>query len=1551
MRPRAVLFTTLGLAVAASVLAHCSTPEVKKQPGAWPTENKDDFSTVKLRADVVQPPQAQLDEAKVEPNRLVFPASQAAEVIKRWPAGAPVVGGRRTAGREGNNAFGFVRKVKQVRQEGDTIVVDTEPATLLDVLEPGQMRATVDPRSAVPVDVTGVTDEELRRLFPSPGSGPGVSVDEANGEATPDAGATMADSGASQDTDGGLGTKNYPGLGNAMGGASSGPMFGPFGGPTVRTSDYDGDISYRNMSARFDATEAFNLPNSISQRTGTDIGNGIFTLFDRSFTKTVKLGGKSYTATYVMKARLKSSLYFKPTLHLYIDVDGGLTRGLYLDELQASLKGPFNYKGDLEVAVDIKIPGITDRPDDQVGPPENLVNLLGEIAEGFVAPSKTIKGGIITGPVIAGIPTTYQFELNLDCTGTIKGATTLSSTVSLDAASLGGGITYTDAKGFSYDNPSKMTPKATAKLVGGPIGIDCGIAPTLIWKFADLGGPIVAVRAGVQAEVKGTSECPAKSKTSGLPDLKTTVDFTSDVALQIGADIDAFKFKKSIGPINVYKWPVPAFKLYTASLTQSKAGLGFCKSSCDDKAASADESDVDCGGATCDKCVAGKKCKSPSDCRSGICRPDGVCGGGPCDNGVADGDESGIDCGGSCAAKCADYGPCRTGADCASGICGAAGSLYPNRCVQALCQDGTKNGDESDVDCPCRLPGSSSTCENGRACRTNADCQSGLCNPTTRTCAADTCSDGLLSGDEAAVDCGGSCSFKCATGANCRVDGDCQNGICNRVTKKCAASPCEDGVKNGAETGTDCGGPTCGKCPELAGCLQASDCTSGICSTNQRCAANRCGDGILNDSETGVDCGGPTCTKCGVGATCSSNADCLGGRCSTVTGRCVNSACDDGVKNFTETDVDCGGACRTCTAGKACSTGPDCTSGRCIGGVCASDRCKDQRKNGPENGVDCGSNSGCNVLCATGNGCASDADCISGICNTVSGVCAQSACFDGRKSSGEADVDCGGPCTLKCDGGKTCTQASDCASGFCRADGKCAASHCDNGVKDADETDLDCGGTLCNANPLTKCGVNKVCTSSNDCQSGACKQDGTCAANQCSDGTKNGQETDLDCGGATCRPTNPCATGQACLVGADCANGACHANTKLCVASVCGDLAKSGDETDVDCGGSTCTPRCDQGKGCNVNSDCAPSPGYGVASCNVLTHQCMLTFCGNGQRDGDETDLDCGGSQCRSSTPTGVPGSPRKCGISQGCSTHADCQSDYCAGGFCAPLPPPSPKSCREWYTQLKQPGQTVPSGPYKIQHAPKVSSHPRDDIQVYCDMSDAGFDGSGRGGWTLVGVYSSKMNASWDWPAEPHRFLGAAGPSGGGYGTTRTPEEVTVDDYVTSTRDWVHLMQIDWSEMRWAAYYRAARTYMSRPIPRSDIRVAPPLTMAQNLWNTSAATIDNDQQGGYLIYGGTSNYYWCAGGQPFTDLGLNAVLPPAGAPRGCKNHGYLLNGYDFGEQTANAGLTFSGAGCTQPGNPGSCVPQFMSSSYGGTLIYGTTYPRADVAAHAVWAY
>ncbi len=70
------------------------------------------------------------------------------------------------------------------------------------------------------------------------------------------------------------------------------------------------------------------------------------------------------------------------------------------------------------------------------------------------------------------------------------------------------------------------------------------------------------------------------------------------------------------------------------------------------------------------------------------------------------------------------------------------------------------------------------------------------------------------------------------------------------------------------------------------------------------------------------------------------------------------------------------------------------------------------------------------------------------------------------------------------------------------------ADLCANGVKDGEETDVDCGGPDCDA-----CAEFKSCNVDSDCESGWCRNNIKCIEPSCEDGVKNQDESNVDCGG------------------------------------------------------------------------------------------------------------------------------------------------------------------------------------------------------------------------------------------------------------------------------------------------------------------------------------------------------------------------------------------------------------------------------------------------------
>jgi hypothetical protein len=619
--------------------------------------------------------------------------------------------------------------------------------------------------------------------------------------------------------------------------------------------------------------------------------------------------------------------------------------------------------------------------------------------------------------------------------------------------------------------------------------------------------------------------------------------------------------------------------------------------------------------------------------RVGVDFQDDTMAQGTCSDGIQNSTETDVDCGGTNMAHicnpCADGKRCLVARDCLDGVC-AAGV-----CAAPTCNDGVRNGRESGVDCggATMCP----RCADGQSCTASSDCANGSCDAPTMTCmsAAATCSDGIQNSTETDVDCGGTnmahiCSA-CADGKRCLVDRDCLSGVC--VAGVCAVATCGDGIRNGGETGVDCGGPTtCRRCLPGEGCTSAMDCENANCDLGMmRCAVTTasCGDGILNGSETDVDCGG-ACPACPDGAHCRLDADCASGLCGA--GICATAAsCTDGVQNGNETDVDCGGSCPPCAFGGRCFVSTDCFSGvcdpnrrRCLGS------CTDGVQDGHETDVDCGFT--CNVGCATGQHCGTNNDCAGNSC--VGGVCQATTCTNGVRDVGEADVDCGGPVCRACVAGQSCHDNTDCFNGQCSNQHTCTAANTGcaiDGIFDNDETDLDCGGS-CPA-----CAIGLRCRVNQDCQKPQACVGGFCAATvSCSDGVQDGDETGVDCGGScsscpgdACRDPRECTTNQ-CVLG--------H-----CAAATCADGVQDVDETDVDCGGSCA--RCTVGHHCAADADCLKS------TCSGGT--CTAPTCSDGVQNGTETGVDCGGGSCPA------------CASGGGCLTATDCASNVCLVSTC----------------------------------------------------------------------------------------------------------------------------------------------------------------------------------------------------------------------------------------------------------------------------------------------
>lgn len=246
---------------------------------------------------------------------------------------------------------------------------------------------------------------------------------------------------------------------------------------------------------------------------------------------------------------------------------------------------------------------------------------------------------------------------------------------------------------------------------------------------------------------------------------------------------------------------------------------------------------------------------------------------------------------------------------------------------------------------------------------------------------------------------------------------------------------------------------------------------------------------------------------------------------------------------------------------------------------------------------------------------------------------------DGVKNGSETDVDCGGDASAaaRCADGKTCAVDADCKNAFCHA-GVCATPTGSDHVKNGDESDVDCGGTTTGA---AKCADGKACKDGvRDCASAVCKAN-VCVAPTHSDGVENGDETGEDCGGPT---AGKCGDGEGCTDGArDCTSSVCKSD--VCQAPTHGDGVKNGDETGKDCGGPTSGTPCDDLDGCLDAVNAARDCKSGVCKNNV----CQKPTDSDTVQNGLETDVDCGGD-----------GDAKRCAATKKCQKGSDCSSLGC---------------------------------------------------------------------------------------------------------------------------------------------------------------------------------------------------------------------------------------------------------------------------------------------------
>ncbi len=504
-----------------------------------------------------------------------------------------------------------------------------------------------------------------------------------------------------------------------------------------------------------------------------------------------------------------------------------------------------------------------------------------------------------------------------------------------------------------------------------------------------------------------------------------------------------------------------------------------------------------------------------------------------------------------------DTGParCFSNSECAGNPMGSVCDAARGRCVQCLaaadtcdpaqhCDDASNTcvaGCRSDEGCAGSDAGVARRCDTAthacvecvrdEHCAAGSLCVGSVCVPgcnDTRACPTgqSCCGGACIDPQRNTAHCG-ACNRACMTANASRA---CTNGTCTVATCTAPFGDCDGSATNGCEVNTLTDASHCGGCGMA--CAPRANATAS-------CAAGRCDYAC----STGfADCDGDPSNGCEVDTRASaSHCGACGRACSLpnataacVMGACAVSACaagfgdcDGNASNGCETDTrvsttHCGGCGMACAGGD--NALPGCVTGRCvIACVAGFADCDGSAANGCEvdTRTSAGNCGGCGRSCSfmgAGASCAGGA-CVLGACDAglanCDGAMANGCETDTRTSAANCGM-CGRACPTPAHAAPTCAGSTcgyTCLAGW---------GDCDGSATNGCETDLAVTAAHCG-----RCG--------NACGSGVCAGS-VCQAPTCTDGVRNGTESDVDCGGGACPVCGLCRT---CRVNADCAAGTC----------------------------------------------------------------------------------------------------------------------------------------------------------------------------------------------------------------------------------------------------------------------------------------------------------------------------------------------------------------------------------------------------------------------------
>ena len=542
---------------------------------------------------------------------------------------------------------------------------------------------------------------------------------------------------------------------------------------------------------------------------------------------------------------------------------------------------------------------------------------------------------------------------------------------------------------------------------------------------------------------------------------------------------------------------------------------------------------------------------------------------------------------------CEDGNACTAQDSCLDGVCKAGDALAcndNNGCTKDLCNPAKGCVAE---------PDDSGTCNDKDPCTVDDYCKFGACQPGSSA----TCSDENVCTSDSCVPSKG-CQHAPLDGITCDADGT----KCT-ANDTCVSGQCKPGEKTKCDDNNSCTVDSCmddtGLCayktlPENAQCNDGSICTSADTCVSGKCVGKlqSCDDGNICTQDvcnpvTGCSTAPTPGAPCDDSDKCTKADTCKGAVCAGLPAQ-ASVTCDDGNSCTTDScapDKGCQHAANKagCDDGNPCTVGDSCDATKCVAGkdVCS---CKSNADcAGEEDGNLCNGTLICNKTSVPWT-CQVDKATIVKCSADQTPQCKTSACEPKTGKCGLVAAKDG----LDCDAdGSLCTTSDNCQAGACQPG---AAKDCnDNDVCTTDTCNPQTGACQYGAAKKgTPCDDGSVCTQKDGCVSGKCAglkiscDDGNpCTTNNC----------DAKGGCIHAANASSCDDGNGCTVGDACKDKVCVAGTK----KLCDDgKVCTVDECDSDSGACSADPKPMDGKTSDADgSNCTLGDSCSSGKCVV----------------------------------------------------------------------------------------------------------------------------------------------------------------------------------------------------------------------------------------------------------------------------------------------------------------------------------------------------------------